>query len=335
MRLTSRWGLLFRALLALLIGIGVFVGAALVVAVLVWLALDLVLSSTVPTVVVPAVFVVTSAVFVWATRKTIQAERRDLLQPTVPASEASAGTDAEVLCNRVGTGMGLDAVDLRIRQSSSVLAYTTYRPDDPVVFTGGTTPVVVLSEAIVDALSTEELKAVIAHELAHLANDDLRLMSWALTPLVAAETLHQDDETVDSVFGLIAVLFRWQSSSSRGWFRSRRLGRAIIGNAVRNVIAFTGHVLAIIASVGIGVFSRGREAAADRAAARELGDPSTLAAALQTLEENKRPITDLRNRAQSTSAVNILPATGGGITRLQRTHPPTAARIELLREMAR
>lgn len=233
----------------------------------------------------------------------VRRERRQLLEGTVPVDEIDAETARalEATATRLANQFDVAPPQLRLRSESAPLAYTTSRPSDPVVsIRRRGAPIVVLSRGLVQTLPERELEAVLAHEFAHLANDDLQLISWLLVPLFAAEFLYDNDEDE-----------KWQLDPL-GW------------------------VLTTVALVGIGVFSRGRELAADRGAAAATGDPGALAAALERLAErpDRRPSMDLRH-ARSTSAINVLPTLGDGETGgLRATHPPLEARLEALRPIA-
>ena len=139
----------------------------------------------------------------------------------------------------------------------------------PVAFTVGTatTRSVVVSQGVVDALDDDELDAVLAHEVSHLANRDVALMSAALAPVFVAEA--------DGVVGRLA----------------RSAGLALLA----------------LGEFGAGTFSRGREFAADRGAAHVTGEPAALASALETLSADRaRPAADLRN-GDPAQALNVVP----------------------------
>lgn len=90
--------------------------------------------------------------------------------------------------------------------------------------------------------------------------------------------------------------------------------------------------------VGVGVFSRGRELAADTAAAELTGDPAALASALRRLDAAAAgaPATDLREHARTVDALSVHPMldpstdAGGGLT---ATHPATETRAERLERL--
>lgn len=160
-------------------------------------------------------------------------------------------------------------------------------------------PVVVVSTALLDALDERGRRAVVAHEVAHLANRDHRVMRWVLVPVVAAAQVSE--------------------------------GEPASHDPVARAVDWIGDYLRLWGAVGVGVFARGREFAADAAAARLTGDPAALAAALRTLDDELAdpPDRDRRGRAVATDALSILP-----LDRSRRgptaTHPDTASRIERL-----
>lgn len=183
---------------------------------------------------------------------------------------------------------------LGLHPSGAPLCYTV---------THGGRPWLVVSRGLLWALSEAELEAVLAHEVAHLANGDHRVMTWAIAPVLVAEELY---ETV---------------ADDDDW---ARLARGII----------------LTSRLGTGLFSRGRELAADRTAARLTGSPGTLADALERLDESvpSRPPEDLRDRVHTRDALNVLPALDpdrGGDGGLLATHPATERRIQRLRALER
>ncbi|QLG47951.1 M48 family metallopeptidase [Natrinema halophilum] len=258
---------------------------------------------TVPPSVWPVVWTTVSvgglAWFGRATGNAIRAERAALLERTTPVSRASLeeATVIDSAVIRLARQVDIPKPAVRIHSTSVPLAYTTYRSDDPIIRTGHCgTPVVVLSRGILINLSRSEMTAVLAHELAHIANDDHRLFTGVLLPLVAAETIIEDEGYPSSVTDVCASL------------------------------------LVFIASIGVGVFSRGRELAADRGAVTMTGDPVALATALEKLDGTgpDKPTTDLRKYARSTNAINILPSfdTASTASGLRSTHPSLETRLD-------
>lgn len=313
MRLTSPAGLGIRALLGAGVAGAVLVASAVVVAVsgaalllavpaLVapdgWLERGLLWGVAISAVLVLPAFAVVVGYLV-------RYERRLLLEGTAPVTtidaEATRALDDDA--TRFATQFGVPEAQIRLHPASAPFAYTTARPSDPLLGVRRTgSPVIVVSKGLVRTLPRDETAAVLAHEFAHLANDDLRLTSWLLVPLVAAEFLHDGRETPTDG---------------------------------RNPLEW---LLATVALIGVGVFSRGRELAADRAAAAATGDPGSLASALERLDDRRssRPTTDLRAHARSTNAISVLPTLGaddaGG---LRSTHPSLETRLGALRSLSR
>ncbi|MDF9746261.1 M48 family metallopeptidase [Natrinema salsiterrestre] len=244
----------------------------------------------------------------WFTRaieRAVRAERRALLERAVPPSEVAVVETSHLdsAVDRLARQVGIPVPELRVDPTATPLAYTTYRPTDPIVRVGrDDTPVIVISRGLIETLPQSELVAVLAHEIGHIANDDLRLMTLVLVPFVAAETLTEDE------------------------------------GATTNVSEICGHLLSFVASIGVSVFSRGRELAADRAAVTLTGDPGALAAALERLDgaEPTKPTADLREHTRSANAINVLPTLGPAktVAGVRSTHPPLETRLEQLRSLA-
>ena len=171
------------------------------------------------------------------------------------------------------------------------------RPES-VTFGSGEDAVVLVSAGLVEALPEAELEAVLAHEVAHLANGDSRVMGAALGPVLAA-----DDWIDDNPNGLGDYFWNW-----------------LFG------------LLKTYGQFGVALLSRGRERAADAAAAELMGSPAALAAALERLTEaRRRPKADLREWERSVAVMDILPPEEPDVsTGPFRTHPPTAERVEHL-----
>jgi heat shock protein HtpX len=182
----------------------------------------------------------------------------------------------------------------------------------PNAFATGRSPesgVVCVTTALLDTLDDEELEGVLAHELAHIKNRDVAVM------------------TIASFLSTIAFLIvRW------GWLFGGR-GR----NQAPLIVAIIVSLLVwVISFLLIRALSRYREFAADRGAAAITGNPSALASALMKISGrmDEVPEEDLREQAEM-NAFFIIPISKGFIGSLARTHPPTEKRIEALRELER
>ncbi|WP_136717439.1 zinc metalloprotease HtpX [Halorientalis salina] len=170
---------------------------------------------------------------------------------------------------------------------------------------------VAVTEGILDTLDREELEGVLAHELAHVKNRDVMVM------------------TIASFLSTIAFLIvRW------GWLfgggRNRRGGGGVVVAIVVSLVVW------VLSFLLIRALSRYREFAADRGGALITGRPSALASALMKIDGrmDKVPTEDLRQQAEM-NAFFIIPIKSGFIGKIARTHPSTEKRIERLREMER
>lgn len=243
-------------------------------------------------------------VFSSAIVRTLRTERRALLDGTTPITAASAeDTDTvEQTVQQLAAQAAIPVPAVRVHPSVAPFAYTTYRPSDRLfASTTEAPPVLVVSSGLIEQCSHLELKAIIAHEIAHIANDDLWLFTWLLVPLVAAEKIQEEYD--------------------------RPVG----------VLDLAGIVLGTIAVIGLGVLSRRRELVADQRAAELLGDQRPLIAGLLKIEESvtEPPSADLRNNTRLTNAVSCVPVvqTDREQQGIRSTHPPTARRIERLQSL--
>jgi len=168
---------------------------------------------------------------------------------------------------------------------------------------------VCVTTGLLDALTREELEGVLAHELAHVKNRDVMVM------------------TVASFLSTIAfIVVRW------GWlFGGRRRGGGQVYVAV-----LVSLVVWVVSFLLVRALSRYREFAADRGGALITGRPSALASALLRIsgEMDRVPDRDLREQAEM-NAFFIIPIRSGVVGRLFSTHPPTEKRVERLRELER
>ncbi|MEF8881300.1 MAG: zinc metalloprotease HtpX [Halapricum sp.] len=174
---------------------------------------------------------------------------------------------------------------------------------------------VCVTTGIMQTLDQDELEGVIAHELAHIKNRDVMVM------------------TIASFLSTIAfMIVRW------GWLFSGGHGRGGRGGnqAPVFVAIIVSLVVWIVSFLLIRALSRYREYAADRGGAIITGRPSALASALTKISGrmDKVPKEDLRDQAEM-NAFFIIPISKGFIGSLFKTHPDTQKRIEHLQELER
>ena len=171
--------------------------------------------------------------------------------------------------------------------------------------------VVAATQGILSLLSDDELEGVLAHEMAHVKDKDILVMSIAAT--------------IAGAISFAARMFLW--NSMLGGSRGRGNGNAIL----LLVAAITAPLAAMLLQLAV---SRNREYKADREGSLMIQKPLALARALEKLEEGnrRRPIQSGNPATSSMFIVN--PFRGGGMMTLFMTHPPIAARIRRLEELA-
>jgi heat shock protein HtpX len=185
----------------------------------------------------------------------------------------------------------------------------------PNAFATGRSPgnaVVAVTTGIRSQLTPAELEAVLAHELTHVKNRDVMVM------------------TIASFLSTVAFFIVRYSFFFGGGGSSRDRGGV--------AAAFLASVVVWIASsLLIRALSRYREFAADRGSAVITGQPSNLASALMKISGvmPRIPKEDLR-KAEGMNAFFIIPAvSGSSIMNLLSTHPPTEKRIAALQKIER
>lgn len=200
---------------------------------------------------------------------------------------------------------------------------TTDVPEAMIVGVRPSNMHLVLSTGAIETLSDDELTAVIAHELAHVANRDAVVMTALSTPSIIADGLRPDLGTGDS------------ESLTAG---------AIIGIGVKLFVYVVMSVPWAMGTVIVASLGREREAAADRVAAETLGTPTPLIGALTELDTSiqSQPEEDLRgvSDVSTLSIVPLDPAITNEINspsdrikhRLFGTHPTTPDRIAQLQD---
>ena len=182
---------------------------------------------------------------------------------------------------------------------------------------GRKSSVVAVTTGLMDILDDpEELESVIAHELTHIRNRDVLVLTLASVFSTVAAYLMQ--------FGFYGGLH-----GGMGYGRDRNSGGIMIIVIVVAVLVY------VISFLIIRAISRYREFSADRGAAQMTGKPVKLANALMKISGTMRrvPTKDLR-QVEGLNAFFIIPAISGStIGNLFSTHPPTEKRVQKLMEM--
>jgi heat shock protein HtpX len=193
----------------------------------------------------------------------------------------------------------------------------------PNSFATGKTPkssIVAVTTGLMDELDAEELEGVIAHELAHIKNRDVLVLTLASIFSVMAWYLMR--------FGMYGAMFGGGGGGGYG-----RRGNE--GGAAMLLILLIAVITWIASFLIIRAISRYREYVADRDGALITGKPSKLASALLKISGTMKriPTRDLRE-IEGMNAFFIIPAvSGSSFTNLFSTHPPVAQRVKKLMEM--
>lgn len=210
-----------------------------------------------------------------------------------------------------------DMVDeLRQRAGLPMPTVAVAGKDQPNAFATGRNPenaVVCVTEGLLSlcdrgVMGRDELRGILAHELAHIQNRDMLIMTLAATMSAAIIML--------SRFGL--------------FFGGGRDRGGAIGAIAMMIL---GPLAAMLIQMAI---SRAGEFRADRAGAEIAGDPNGLAGALQAMERaaERQPM-EVNQAAAHLCIVNPLRGDlASGLAKLFSTHPPTEERVRRLREMA-
>ena len=184
----------------------------------------------------------------------------------------------------------------------------------PNAFATGRNPnnaAVAVTAGLLERMTWQEVRGVLAHELAHIRNRDILIGSVAAA--------------IGMAITFAANIVMWGAM-----FRGGSRDRNPIGE-----LAFA--LLAPIAAMIIqAAISRSREFQADASAAKLIGSGEPLASALEKLERGANAIPVNVNPSQASSyIINPLSAQarGRGGSKLFSTHPPTAERIARLRSM--
>ena len=200
-------------------------------------------------------------------------------------------------------------------------------PDpDPNAFATGKDPehaCIAVTEGLLEKLNREELQGVIGHEMSHVRNYDIRMMT-VVAALVGAVLLLSESGLRAGRFGI----GRRRSSSSRGNAGAVLLVLWLVGLIVAPVIA---RILAM-------TVSRQREYLADASGAELTRNPKALASALKKIDEAVEPTRSIKKGTASLCIADPLGSTVNGkegfVAELFGTHPPISKRILVLQAMS-
>jgi heat shock protein HtpX len=201
-------------------------------------------------------------------------------------------------------------------------------PDaDPNAFATGRDPAhasIAVTEGLLETLSREELQGVVAHEMGHVRNLDIRLMT-----------------VVAALVGAVALLADWSARAMR-FGGGRRSSRREKGGGAGAALFFAVWIVAVMLAPVVGrllalAVSRRREYLADATGAELTRNPLGLASALEKIEGAVEATPSIK---RGTAHLCIADPLGrhlsdetSGWAALWATHPPMAKRIRALKEM--
>ena len=180
--------------------------------------------------------------------------------------------------------------------------------DQPNAFATGRNPkhsAVAVTRGILNLLSEDELRGVLAHELTHIRNRDILIQSVA--------------SAIGAAITYVAYMLLWFGNDDNSPL-------ALVGQLATFLLA------PIAASVIQLAISRQREYAADAGGAEICGNPESLASALLRLEQGATAKPMQVNQAAEPLYI-VKPFSSKGIAGLFSTHPPIEERVKRLRQM--
>lgn len=209
--------------------------------------------------------------------------------------------------------------------------------DDPNAFATGikaTDAHVAVTEGLLTALNRDELQAVIAHEMAHVRNDDVKLMTL-LAALAGVIALMSDGTLRMMRFGSFRGRGGGRSGGGGGGKKGGAAGLAVVVLVLWLITLILAPLISRLLALGV---SRKREFLADATAAQFTRNPGALAMALRKIEDAAAPTKAIK---QGTAHLCIadplgrkLNAKSGFLADAFATHPPMAVRIARLKAMA-
>jgi len=205
--------------------------------------------------------------------------------------------------------------------AAGIPAPRCYVIDDtaPNAFATGRKPenaVICVTTGLLEKMNRVELEGVVSHEMSHIKNFDMRLMTLTVV-----------------MVGIVALLSDWIMRSF--WWGGRRGGRDKSGAGA--IFLVVGLVLALlsplIAQLIRLAISRKREFLADASGAMLTRYPAGLASALRKLESDPEPLEAANKATAHLYIVNPLKNFKGVVNKLFSTHPPIEERIAALEKM--
>jgi heat shock protein HtpX len=222
-------------------------------------------------------------------------------------SQAVSRTEEPALYNlleNLAISRGLKTPKLQIIESPAMNAFASGMNQNQYTVT--------VTRGLMDALTSDELEAVLAHELTHVLNRDVRTMVIA--------------SVFAGIISLVAqIIYRAVMWGGAGGGRRDRKGGGLLFIVIALAIAAVGYVLALVIRMAL---SRSREFVADAGSVELTKNPDAMISALQKISGHS----DLPapEAVQGMFVDNV----ETGVMSLFATHPPISARIAAVQQFA-
>lgn len=204
---------------------------------------------------------------------------------------------------------GMPVPKIHIIQDPAINAFATGR--DPKHAS------IAVTTGALEKLQNEELEGVIAHELSHIKNYDIRVMTIVIV-----------------LVGIISLLSQWMFRMQY-FGRGRRDDRGGNAGAILMIIGLVLMILApLVAELIKLAVSRRREYLADASGALMTRFPAGLANALEKIGAQKAPMLRANEATAHLYIANPFGTTRKWLSSAFSTHPPIQDRIKILRQMA-
>jgi heat shock protein HtpX len=258
------------------------------------------------------------ALIIWAIMLLIAYFQGDNILLSVAGARKITADDHPQLYNIVEEmkiASGLEKMpDIYIVDDPAMNAFATGRSRDHTAVT--------VTSGLLQNLNRDELQGVIGHEVSHIKNRDVLLMSIA-----------------GVLLGTIVIL-AWYGTRIMFFsgMAGRRSSRSSGGGQAQVIILVAALVLMILAPIAAQLLyfaiSRKREYLADASSALYTRYPEGLASALEKLAASTKQLKNANNATAPMYTINPFRKEGHAATDLTSTHPPISERIRILRAMA-
>ncbi len=250
-----------------------------------------------------------------------------VLRSTMARRAVQSSSDKERqflnVVREMATASGLPAPEAYVVPDPDLNAFATgMSPDSSVI---------AVTEGLLSSLNREELQAVVAHEMSHIRNYDMRLMT-VMAALLGAIALLSDFAGRSMRYGGRSTSYGGSRSSGGS---GKKGGAALLFFAIWLVAIILAPLLSRMLAMAI---SRQREFLADASAAELTRNPLALIAALEKIRRAVMPTNAVDNGVAHMCIADprgsLIEEKLGFTADLLATHPPMEKRILALKVMA-